>query len=169
MVNEGISKVGGLCPSAQLSVLTGDGVSARTIDPSKLGKITIIYFWGAWCGPCKSELPFYDEVASMFPDQVAVVAIHSILYASNVSDYIKEKYPNSKILFAVDNRCNETDILDINGELFLALGFQDIYPATVILDENGVIIYSCAKSILSLEKLLSLLPESIFDDTSRAS
>jgi thiol-disulfide isomerase/thioredoxin len=159
------NQVGDLCPSVQLSVLTGDGVSARTIDPSALGKITIIYFWGAWCGPCKAELPFFDEVASMFPDQVDVIAIHSIVSASDGSECITKNYPNSKIIFAVDNKCDETDIPGIRGEFFLALGFHDIYPATVILDENGMIIYSGCKNFHSVEDLLAELPNSLLEDT----
>jgi thiol-disulfide isomerase/thioredoxin len=159
------NQVGDLCPSVQLSVLTGDGVSARTIDPSALGKITIIYFWGAWCGPCKAELPFFDEVASMFPDQVDVIAIHSIVSASDGSECITKNYPNSKIIFAVDNKCDETDIPGIRGEFFLTLGFHDIYPATVILDENGMIIYSGCKNFHSVEDLLAELPNSLLEDT----
>ena len=157
------NKVGNKCPSVTIPILTADGQSTETIDPSALGKITIINFWGTWCGPCKAELPFFDEVASMFPDQVAVIAIHSVLGVGDGPAYIADKYPNTKMIFAVDNMCAESDFLGTNGELFLALGYKDAYPTTIILDENGVIIYTSPKAFHSTAELLAELPERLFN------
>ncbi|MBR5903591.1 MAG: hypothetical protein IKZ15_05100, partial [Clostridia bacterium] len=66
---------------------------------------------------------------------------------------------NSSMIFTVDNRCDETGYIGVHGELFLTLGFRDIYPAIVILDENGVIIYSGCESFHSVEDILAKLPD----------
>jgi hypothetical protein len=58
-------------------------------------------------------------------------------------------------------RCAETDILGTNGEFFLSLGYRNAYPVTLILDENGVIIYSSPKAFHSTAEILEELPESI--------
>ena len=158
------NKVGNLCPSVNLPIMTADGISIMTIDPTTTGKVTIINFWGTWCGPCKAELPFFDEVAEKYADKVDVIAIHSYLGSDDGPDYIAEHYPNSKIIFAMDNKCAESDFLGTNGELFLALGFRDAYPTTVIIDENGVIIYSSPKAFHSTAELLAELPASVLGD-----
>ena len=155
------NQVGDLFPSIQLSILTADGISTETIDPTASGKVTIINFWGTWCGPCKAELPFFDQVATEYADLVDVIAIHSIMGVSDGPAYILENYPDSKIIFAVDNECAETDAMKVNGELFLKLGFKNAYPTTVVIDENGVICYTGPKAFHSVEELLEVLPESL--------
>jgi len=155
------NQVGNLCPSYELPILTPNGESGETIDPTKTGKVTIINFWGTWCGPCLAELPFFDEIASTYADKVTVIAIHSVNKIKEAPDYLAEHYPDSNIIFAVDKRCAETDILGTNGEFFLSLGYRNAYPVTLILDENGVIIYSSPKAFHSTAEILEELPESI--------
>ena len=151
------NQVGNLCPSVNLSILTDDDTSTETIDPSKTGKVTIINFWGTWCGPCKAELPFFDEVASLLPDHVTVVAVHSVMGVDDGPAYIQEHFPNSNIVFAVDNKGSSK----VNGELFTALGYRNNYPVTIILDENGVIIYSSPQAFHSTAELVEVLPEDL--------
>jgi thiol-disulfide isomerase/thioredoxin len=159
------NKVGDLCPSVELPLLTVNGVSeSQTIDPTKTGKVTIINFWGTWCGPCKAELPFFDEVAEKYADKVTVIAIHSYLGIDDGDEYIAEHYPNTKMIFARDNLCDQSDFLGTNGEFFLALGFRSAYPTTVIIDENGVITYTSSKAFHSTAELLAELPESVLGD-----
>lgn len=156
------NKVGDLCPSVQLPLLTVNGVNeSETIDPTKTGKVTIINFWGTWCGPCKAELPFFDEVAEKYADKVNVIAIHSYLGIDDGDEYIAEHYPNTKMIFARDNLCDQSDYLGTNGEFFLALGFRSAYPTTVIIDENGVITYTSSKAFHSTAELLAELPAHI--------
>ena len=155
------NQVGDRFPAVTLPILTADGVSTETVDPTASGKVTIINFWGTWCGPCKAELPFFDQVATEYADKVDVIAIHSIMGVSDGPAYIQEHYPNSNIIFAVDNECAETDPMKVNGELFLKLGFKNAYPTTVVIDENGVIVYTGPKAFHSAEELLAVLPESI--------
>ena len=158
------NQIGNLCPSIELPIITADGETGETIDPTKTGKVTIINFWGTWCGPCKAELPFFNEVANEYADKVTVIAIHSVLQEKQAPDYIAKEYPDSNIIFAVDKLCAESDVLGTNGEFFLSLGYRDAYPVTLILDENGVIIYSSPKAFHSTAELLAELPEYIVGD-----
>ena len=162
------NQVGDLFPAISLPILTADGVTTETIDPTASGKVTIINFWGTWCGPCKAELPYFDQVATEYADQVDVIAIHSIMGVSDGPAYIQEHYADSKIIFAVDIECEQTDPMKVNGELFLKLGFKNAYPTTVVIDENGVIYYTSPKAFHSVEELLAVLPENIGADNTTA-
>ena len=126
-------EVGNLCPGTTLPVVTGDGETGRTIDPTTTGKVTLINFWGTWCGPCVSELPHLDELAANYADSLTVIAIHSTQDARTMPSFLQKNYPDSPIIFSW-----ETDN-DYNGAYYLALGGEGYYPYTVVLDENGMI------------------------------
>lgn len=44
-------------PSLPASLIDGTGINLAT-----LGRKSIIRFWGLWCGPCRIDEPFWDEV-----------------------------------------------------------------------------------------------------------
>ena len=111
-------------------------ISINTIDPTQTGKITIINFWGTWCTPCFAELPYFDQIANNYKDDVTVVAIHSSLSRETAPQFVKNTYPNSNIIFAADIP-DKND--ELNGEYYLHLGGSNTYPYTVIIDENGII------------------------------
>ena len=125
-----------------------------TFDPSKNnGKITIINFWGTWCPGCVAELPYFDRIASEYKDKVTVLAIHTdYRYKETASEYVLNNYENSHIIFAKDEALN--DEID---KYFTDLGGKNnMYPFTVVLDENGVILASLPRSV-TYEELKALV------------
>lgn len=124
------NEVGDLCYGADLPIVTGDGVLAETINPIKTGKITIINFWGTWCTPCVNELPYFNQIASHYKDDVSVIAIHTNMVSNTAPEYIGTYYTDSKITFAHD--------LEAEG-YYSMLGGRGTYPYTVVLDEEGII------------------------------
>ena len=58
---------GALIPEFRLRMLDGDTVSVREI--AKKSKLTLIDYWGTWCGPCVGEFPFLKEVYAKFKDK----------------------------------------------------------------------------------------------------
>ena len=130
------TEVGDMCYGAELPIVTPDGVSEETINPAESGKITVINFWGTWCTPCVKELPYFEQIATEYKDDVTVVAIHSSGSKETSPNYVKEYYSDSDIIFANDIP-DETDTF--NGEYYLNLGGSGTYPYTVIIDENGII------------------------------
>lgn len=126
------TEVGNLCYGADLTIIDENGINENTINPVQTGKITIINFWGTWCTPCVNELPYFEQIANNYKDSVSVIAVHSNMGGefTTAPDYIKEHYPQSNLLFAID--------LDEAG-YYTMLGGRGTYPYTVVLDENGVI------------------------------
>lgn len=129
-------EVGDTCYSYDLTRVDGTGILKDTINPTKTGKITIINFWGTWCTPCVNELPYFDQIATNYADDVTVIAVHTDMIANTAPTYIAEHYPSSNIFFAKDDPNIETGI-DV---YYSALGGRDTYPYTVIIDENAVIV-----------------------------
>ena len=111
-----------------------NGEFVQTLTSTKTGKLTVVNFWGTWCTPCVNELPYFDQIARDYEGKVTVIAIHTDMVHTTAPAFIAEKYPDSPMCFAKDYVEN-----NIEG-YFTALGGQDAYPYTVILDENGVIL-----------------------------
>ena len=128
-------EVGDLCYGAELQIVTGEGFTDQTLDPTKTGKVTVINFWGTWCTPCVNELPYFDRVAEEFADSVNVVAVHSLLANNTMADYLAEHYPDSPITFVTDYGQGTTSdyYTTISG------GGAAGYPYTVVIDETGII------------------------------
>lgn len=121
------NEVGTLCYTLNLPLVESDGtVNARDYR----GKVTIINFWGTWCGPCKAELPDFDRIASDYAENVAIIAIHSDYAKNTALDYVQANFSDSNMIFAVDE----------GDAYYTVLGGEGEYPMTWVLDENGVII-----------------------------
>ena len=128
------TSVGDLCYSSELEILTPEGVSGDTIDPTQTGKITVVNFWGTWCTPCVNELPYFNQIATDYEETVAVIAVHTNMIHETAPEFIGKYYADSKITFAKDYSEN-----GIEG-YYTALGGRDTYPYTLVLDEQGVIL-----------------------------
>lgn len=124
---------GKYCYGYTLPVVTKDGVTEQTLDPSTTGKVTVINFWGTWCTPCVQELPHFEAIAEEYADQVVVIAIHSAMSSETGPDYIAEHYPDSKLVFSQDTGSGFT------GEYYTMLGGRGSYPYTLVLNAEGVI------------------------------
>ena len=142
------NKVGERCQSYPLELIDGSG----TISINDLkGKIVIINFWYTECGPCVQELPHFDKIASDYADEVAVLTVHSHDSVALAPDFIKTYYPESKMIFASD-ACLTGSV----SMYFTLLGGTNYYPRTVVIDENGIIVYA-QDSAISHGKLVEII------------
>ncbi len=120
---------GALCYAWDVPLFEGES-DAEIFNVRGSGKVTVLNFWGTWCGPCKAELPHFDEVAREYGDRITMVAVHSYQGITNAPAYIAEHYADSPIIFGHD---------DARDTYFLALGGY-AYPMTLVLDENGIVV-----------------------------
>jgi thiol-disulfide isomerase/thioredoxin len=147
--------VGDLCYGYDLQVIDSSGILEETINPTTTGKITVVNFWGTWCTPCVNELPYFDQIALEYADNVTVIAIHTHMVIETAPAYIGKYYSDSKLIFAKDY---PVDDVGLNGGYYTALGGRGAYPLTVILDENGIIQYNQPGS-MEYEDLKAIIEE----------
>ena len=134
------SEVGDLCPTRLLPLLDGSG---QSLDPSKpTARVTVLNFWYTTCTPCVAELPDFNRIANDYKGVAKVIAVHSAMKSGTKTppEYVPEFIQNNfadyeNVVFAYDpDDCFYYD--DLAG-----LGG---WPMTVVLDENGVIIFKKA-------------------------
>ncbi len=140
-------EIGDPCYDATLPLFNG---GTYTVSEGK-GKVTVLNFWGTWCGPCKNEMPHFDRIATEYANDLRIVTIHSEYGIGSAEAYISSNFPDSNIIFAYDP-----------GDSYYDLVARDsVYPITVILDANGIITHRIRGSIsyTTLKNMLvNLLP-----------
>ncbi len=134
------SEVGDKCYGMDIPLYDENGLTENTFNvANNNGKITIINFWGTWCGPCVAELPHFDQIASEYADSVTVLAVHSNRLSATATAYINQNYPNSNIVFGKDFPNESGKMVDPEVYYTLLGGANNSYPMTVIVDQNGII------------------------------
>jgi len=114
---------GELCYAWDIPLFDGES-DAESFNVRNAGKVTVLNFWGTWCGPCKAELPHFDEVAREYGDRITMVAVHSYQGITNAPAYIAEHYACSPILYGH---------VDAREGCFHSMGGY-AYPMTLVLD-----------------------------------
>ncbi len=121
--------VGNKCPALDLEAINREEI----ININQFsGKTVVINFWGVWCGPCKAELPHFDQVASDYADDVVIIAVHTVTGRDQAPEYVESNYPISNIIFVYDEALSDTV-----DKYFTMLGGSGSYPRTLVLDESG--------------------------------
>ena len=145
IVDEELSKipygyeVGERCPTMSLELVMEDG----SVNISDLrGKTVVINFWGTWCGPCKAELPHFNELATEYKDDVVFLIVHTHDDRETAPDYINTNFAGSEMVFAYDKPLDDSTDMYFN-----LLGGTYFYPRTLVLDERGVITHTVDSAI----------------------
>ncbi len=131
-------EVGERCPTMSLELVGGGDINISELR----GKTVVINFWGTWCGPCKAELPHFNELAAEYKEDVVFLIIHTNSNRDTAPEYIDKNFSGSEMIFAYDVPLDEnTDVY------FNLLGGTFFYPRTLVLDDRGVISHAVDSTI----------------------
>lgn len=92
------------------------------------GQGVFLNFWGTWCKPCATEMPYINNQYHQFKDKgVQVLAV-------NVSE---SKLAVTK--FAESHNLDFPIVIDKDGQVQAAYGIDPL-PATFLIDKNGKVV-----------------------------
>jgi len=114
-----------LAPDFQLPTLDGQAVSLGDFR----GKPVLLNFWATWCGPCRFEMPFIQEIFEKKEWSDTGLVILAIDIGENPSE-VKEFMENYDLSFPV--------LLDTNQDVALEYNIRAI-PTTFFIDKDGII------------------------------
>ena len=129
-------------PAPDFTVYDRNGQPVRLSD--MLGKPIVLNFWASWCGPCRSEMPDFDEVYRLLGDEVVFMLV-------NLTDGEVETMQTATAF--VDSMGYSFPVyFDLAGEAAYAYWVQSI-PTTYFISARGNLI-AYASGALDYETLL---------------
>jgi len=121
---------GKTAPAFSLSNLDGKKVSLADYK----GRPVLVNFWATWCGPCKVEMPWFEEFRKQYAAQG-----FEILGLTDDADAGKET------IAKVAGRAGVSyPILLTDGKVQTAYGGLDVLPMSFYVDRKGVIVVQTA-------------------------
>ena len=104
------------------------------------GKVVLINFWATWCGPCRMEIPEFNELQKNYHEKgLEILGI-------SVSDN-KKQLKNFAKSFAVDYPLLYGNARDIN-KIMRDYGGVYAVPSSFLVGKRGSIIWSYPGAIL---------------------
>ena len=117
-------------PAFALTSLDGKKVSLADYK----GRPVLVNFWATWCGPCKVEMPWFEE----FRKQYAAQGFEILGLADDVD-------AGKDVIAKVANKAGVSyPILLTDGKVQTAYGGLDVLPMSFYVDRNGVIVEQTA-------------------------
>jgi peroxiredoxin len=127
-INCSSAKPGGAAPDFELQNLEGQTVSLSDYR----GSVVMLNFWASWCGPCRYEMPFLQEVY----EDTKWEATGLVILAVNMGES-----PSVAGDFMEINDFTFPVLLDRTEDVAEMYNVRAI-PATFFIDERGIIRYS---------------------------
>ncbi len=116
--------VGKLLPGFRLEDQSGTQVTNREVE----GKVVLLNFWATWCGPCRTEMPWFVEFQDRYGESGFTVLAVSMDQQGweVVRPFIEQQGLNFPVFVG------DRDFGD-------AFGGVDVLPITFIVDRTGKI------------------------------
>ncbi len=93
------------------------------------GYPAVVNVWASWCGPCRSEFPYFQQAAAKYGKRVAFLGIDKEDSGDAALTFLREEpvpYPSSE---------------DPDGEIADSIGASRGVPDTAFYDREGELLY----------------------------
>ncbi len=105
----------------------------------------VVNLWASWCGPCREELPYYQQLHAQGAVDVLGVDYQDVL-------------PGKALELAKETGVTYPSLADPGGELRAPLRVVGL-PRLLMVDEQGKVVYDDAVAIESYGQLADLVEE----------
>lgn len=123
------------------TVMDADGNEVKLSD--FFGKPIVLNFWASWCGPCRSEMPDFDEAFLAQGEEIRFLMV-------NMTDGDRETLETAKS-FVADSGYSFPVFYDVNYDAAITYGVASL-PTTYFIDAEGNLV-AYAKSAIDMETL----------------
>lgn len=113
---------GALAPEIELQNLEGEIVRLSDFR----GQVVLVNFWATWCGPCRLEMPDFQESFEQYSEEFTVLAVNSGESPAEVEGFVQELGLTFPILLDPE--------LEVPQD-YLVRGL----PSSYFVDEDGVV------------------------------
>jgi thiol-disulfide isomerase/thioredoxin len=121
-----------------LKPLTGEAAPVTLGDLK--GKVVLVNFWGAWCPPCRAELPHLVEVADKFAGQPDFRFLPISCGQGRVEDPEELRTRTEETLLQLGlHVATYCDPAFTTRQAFDKVGRLEGFPTTFLMDRQGVI------------------------------
>lgn len=106
-------------------VLTGGKGAVRDRLAALKGHPVVVNKWASWCGPCRAEFPFFQNVATERGKEIAFIGLNSGDNRDDAKEFLADfpvPYPSYE---------------DPNEKIATDLGAAAAYPVTLFYDADG--------------------------------
>jgi thiol-disulfide isomerase/thioredoxin len=135
----------------QLEMATADDLKKLRTNPTR--HMLLVSFWATWCGSCIEEFADFEDTYQMYKvrdlDLVTVAANMPDEKTSVLKMLEKKRATSRNLLFASEDTAALQRAFD--------LAWESAVPYTVLLDENGKVLYKKLGSVDILELRRTIL------------
>ena len=137
-------------PDFQLDNLRGEAVSLAQFR----GKPVLLNFWASWCGPCRQEMPFLQEIY----ENQELQDTGLVILAVNIGES-----PATAERFMEAGGFSFPVLLDIDNSVAGKYNVRGI-PATFFIDKDGIIKDVNVGAFASTMEIMQKLANSILTE-----
>jgi thiol-disulfide isomerase/thioredoxin len=117
------------------------------VDLSTLRGPMVVNLWAQWCGPCREELPYYQQLHERAGDRVRVLGVD---YQDTRPDWALDLLDQTGVTYP--------SLADPAGELRVPFRVRGL-PGVVLVDEAGEVVHVEFLVIESYDQLADLVDE----------
>lgn len=118
----GMTRLGEVAPPFTARTLDG----ATTSIQNYRGRVVVLNFWATWCGPCRVEMPEFENYQAQMGERVAILGVNMLESPGQIAPFVQQYGLTFPIL------------LDEDGAIAAPYRVTGL-PTSVILDRAGII------------------------------